>query len=194
METQTETPTEETQVDASQLNAAAGAEADAVVTATTNADTLSLSEINEITGMSYKDKETALKSIKDMKSQAGKAADLEGKIKAAQAAPSTSNDELATLKEKLNQTQLEVFYSNNPQYRANKELLETIAKANGMTAQEAAETDLFKNTVAKEPEKRTVAQPSSKIAPSGDKPFNAADHSGDADALARFVAQTYLTK
>lgn len=188
MEKETETLTNDTQADESQLNSAAGDEAESVA-ADTSADTLSLAEINEITGMEYKDKETALKSIKDMKSQAGKAADLEGKIKAAKADPESTNEDVASLREELNQTKLEVFYSQNPD--VNKELVETIAKANGISPQEAINTDLYKNTVAKEPEKRTVAASNSRVAqPAND--FNPKDHAGDADALAKHVAENYF--
>lgn len=67
-----ENQTEETQADESQLTSPAGDEA------VTQPESLSLAEINAITGMTYKTKEAALKSIKDMKSMAGKAASLEG--------------------------------------------------------------------------------------------------------------------
>lgn len=184
MEKETETPTEEAQVDTSQLNVATGDEAETVVP--DNSDNLSLAEINEITGMSYKDKETALKSIKDMKSQAGKAADLEGKLKAA----SENGDDARynELQEQLNQTKLEVFYSQNPD--VNRELVETIAKANGITPQEAVNTDLYKNT-ATAPKKRTVATSNNRQTQE-EKPFNPAEHSGDADALAKYVTDTFI--
>ena len=190
-EKQTEHLTEETQADASQLNAAAGDEAESVAPDSSATDSLTLEELNEITGKNYKDKDSALKSIKDMNSQAGKAANLEGQIKAAKQDPEVSSDELATLREELNQTKLEVFYSQNPD--ANRELLETIAKANGLSPQEAMNTDLYKNTVAKEPEKRTVAASNNRVA-SGEKPFNPADYPGDKDALAKYVTENYLMK
>lgn len=187
METNTEHPTNEGQGGESQLNSSPATEAESVVTES-SADSLSLAEINEITGMSYKDKDTALKSIKDMKSQAGKAADLEGKMKAAEAEPQTSDERMASLQEQLNQTQLEVFYSQNPD--VNRELVETIAKANGIKPQEAINTELYKNTVA-QPSKRTVVDSNSrKQSPAGE--FNPNDHAGDADALAKFVNDNYI--
>lgn len=195
MEEQTANPTDDTQVDDSQLKSAAGDEAVTVDT-DTSADSLSLKEINEITGMNYKDRDTALKSIKDMKSQAGKAADLEGKLKAAQADPKTTDEEVALLKEQLNQFQAKQeasdFYSANPD--ANRDLIETIVKANGMSREEAMQTDLYKNTVAKEPEKRTIAAPNNRVAQTQSKEFNPADHKGDADALARYVVDTHFNK
>lgn len=194
MEETTETPTEETQAEESQLNSAAGDEADSVATGNSqdtqvNADSLSLAEINEITGMSYKDKDTALKSIKDMKSQAGKAADLEGKLKVAAAAGDDAK--YADLQEQLNQTKLEVFYSQNPE--VNKELVETIAKANGITPQEAINTDLYKNTVAA-PAKRTVADTNNRVAQPKSDEFNPKDHAGDADAMAKYVHEQFIAK
>lgn len=183
-EEKTETPTEETQAEESQLNSAAGNEAESAT------DSLTLAEINEITGMSYKDKDSALKSIKDMKSQAGKAADLEGKVKQAQADPNTSNELLAQLQEELNQTKLDVFYSKHPD--ANKELIETIAKANGISPQEAMESDLYKSTVTA-PSKRTVADSNNRVAAGGTS--EEFDPNGkSADELAQFVTQTYINK
>ena len=189
MEQEQNTPTEDTQVDESQLNSAAGDEAETV--ATGNTDALSLAEINELTGMSYKDKETALKSIKDMKSQAGKAADLEGKLKTAmEAAGNGENAEVNELREKLNRLEQDAFYSQNPD--VNRELAETIAQAKGITPQEAIESDLYKNTVAT-PEKRTVATPNNRVATPSEE-FNPADHAGDATALAKYVNDTFILK
>lgn len=189
----TETPTEESQVEESQLNSPTGNEADSVVAD----NSLSLEEINSITGMNYKDKETALKSIKDMKSQAGKAADLEGKIKQAQADPQTSDEQVQALREqlnslteKLNQSETEAFFNSNEEYKSNRALIEKLAKADGVSPREVVESDVYKS-VAKEPEKRTVAASNNRQAPSSND-FNPKDHAGDADALAKYVAEKYV--
>jgi len=100
---ETEDQTEETQVESSQLNDAAGDEAESVAT-----DSLSFAEINELTGKDYKDKDSALKSIKDMSSMAGKAADLEGKLKKKEESLSP-DEELSAVKEQLSQTQRDIF-------------------------------------------------------------------------------------
>lgn len=192
---ETENLTEDTQVEASQLNAPTGDEADSVATD----NSLSLDEINSITGMNYKDKDTALKSIKDMKSQAGKAADLEGKIKAAQADPKTSDEAVAvlqeqlnTLTEQLNQSQADSFFSSNEEYAANRALIEKLAKADGISPKEVVESDVYKS-VAKEPEKRTVAASNNRVAQTS-KEFNPNDHAGDADALAKYVTENFVIK
>lgn len=190
MDPEQNTPTEGSQVESSQLNDAAVTEAETV--ATDSSDALSLAEINELTGKNYKDKETALKSIKDMSSQAGKAADLEGKLaKAKEAVGNGENPEVAELREQLNQLQQDAFYSQNPE--VNRALAETIAKANGITPQEAIATDLYKNTVAA-PDKRTVAQSNSRVASPKSDEFNPADHAGDADALAAYVHKNFIAK
>lgn len=186
---ETENQTEETQVEASQLNAAAGNEAESATT-----DTLSLEEINALTGKEYKDKETALKSIKDMSSMAGKAADLEGKLKAAQASSAqTPDDVVKALQDQLNQTQAEVFFSNNPDHKENRELLEQLAKANGVSVQEAINLDVYKNVVEKVVDKsnRTVANSNKRVANSGkSEEFDARGKT--ADELAEFVTNTYF--
>ena len=188
MEENTEIPTEGNQVEEPQLSSTAVNEAETV--ATGNTDALSLAEITELTGMNYKDKDSALKSIKDMKSQAGKAADLEGKLaKAKEATSKGGNPDVAELKEQLNQLQKDAFYSQNPE--VNRDLAETIAKANAISPQEAVTTDLYKNTVAT-PEKRTVAQTNNRIARPKSDSFDPKGKS--ADEIAQFVAETYINK
>lgn len=200
MEQNTEQPTQETHAEESQLNSPAGETAESVATDKTSAaDTFSLEELNALTGRNYKDKETALKSIKDMQSQAGKAADLEGKIKQAQTDPATSSEEVAKLQEQLNaitteltQTKHESFFNSSEEYRANRALIEKLAKADGVSPQEVVESDVYKS-VAKEPEKRTVAASNNRVAQSS-KEFNAKDHAGDATTLARHVVDNFLIK
>lgn len=188
MEEKTENLTDDTQVDASLEKAAAGDEAESVAT-----DGFSLAQLNELTGQNYKDVDTALKSIKDMQSQAGKAADLEGKLKAAQKSDDgsgKSDDQIAALTEQLNQLQQDTFYSQNPE--VNRALAETIAKANNLTPQEAIETDLYKDTVGTT-QKKTVADSNARVAaPKSD--FNPEEHSGDAMALAKYVEDNFIKK
>lgn len=193
MEQNTDTLTEGTQAGASQLNAASGEAAESVATDnSSSANSLSLAEINEITGMSYKDKDTALKSIRDLKSQAGKAADLEGKLKATSDTNGKTDDGAYNeLRDQLNRLETENFYTKNPD--VNRDLVETIAKANGVSREEAMNSELYKNTVA-QPEKRTVASSNNRVAQPESQEFNPADHKGDADALAAYVHNNFIAK
>lgn len=198
MEKETEQPTQETHLEESQLNSASGAEAESVATDTsTTTDSLSLDEINKITGRDYKDKDSALKSIREWQSQAGKAADLEGKIKAAQADPKTPDEavnalqeQLSSLNQKLEQSEAENFFNSNEEYSTNRALIEKLALADGVSFAEVVESDVYKS-VTKEPEKRTVAASNNRQSATS-KEFNPKDHAGDAKTLAKFVTENYI--
>lgn len=194
MEQKTENLPEETHAEASQLNAPAGNEAESVAT-----DSFSLEDLNKITGRTYKDKETALNSIREWQSQAGKVADLEGKLKTAKADPDTPNSEVAELKaqldalnEKLTISERESFFNSNEEYTANRTLIEKLAKADGITPAEVVASEDYQKLVA-QPAKRTVAMPNN-VQPATQKEFNPADHAGDADALAKHVAENFILK
>lgn len=176
-------PTNETQVDDSQLKSATGDEA------VTQPETLTLAEINEITGMSYKSKDAALKSIKDMKSMAGKAADLSGKT-----------DDIASLKTEIENLKEREFLARNPQVETNLEVLKLIAKGAGVSLQEAAELPQFKTlmeskTGTEAVTKRTIASSNNRTVQStSDTPFNAAEHAGDANKMGEFVVNQFFKK
>jgi len=187
---ETENQTEETQVDESQLNSATGNEAESAAT-----DSLTLSEINALTGKDYKDKDSALKSIKDMSSMAGKAADLEGKLKEATKVgePKTGDEQLQALQEQLSQTQTEVFLANNPDHKDNRDLLEQLAKANNCTVEEATQLDVYKGVTEKVASQgaRTVASPNKRVAQEGkQEQFN--PNGKSRDELADFVTKNYF--
>lgn len=175
-------PTNETQVDDSQLKSATGDEA------VTQPEALTLAEINEITGMSYKSKEAALKSIKDMKSMAGKAADLSGKTV-----------DIASLQTEIENLKEREFLARNPQVETNLEVLKLIAKGAGVSLQEAAELPQFKSlTEAKAGEtvtKRTIASSNNRTVQStSDQAFNAQEHAGDAQKMGEFVVNSFFKK
>lgn len=175
-------PTNETQTDVSQLNTAVG---DAAVT---QPETLTLAEINEITGMSYKSKDAALKSIKDMKSMAGKAADLTGKL-----------DDIASLQAKVEELTEREFVARNPQIEANLEVLKLMAKGAGVSLQEAAELPQFKSlletTGSATQNRRTIASSNNRVAqPASTETFNPEEHAGDPLKLGEFVANQFFKK
>ena len=159
--------------------------------AATNAATLTLDEINAITGKTYKDKETALKSLKDMSSMAGKAADQMGR-----------KPETVTDTERIKALELDNFYARNPEHEANRDILEALADKNGVSVKEAIELPAYKSMLEKtaasvETKKpRTVAAPNGRTAqPSSNKsPIQAAVATGDADAMAAAVTEAFLNK
>jgi hypothetical protein len=153
---ETENQTEETQVGDSQLKSAAGDEA------VSTPEVFTLEELNAITGKTFKSKESALKSIKDMNSMAGKAADLIGNDKKASETQAQYEARIAALEQ-------EAFLARNPQHEANLELLQTLAKGAGVSLKEAAELPAYQKVIESAQQaaqsKRTIASPTNRVAP-----------------------------
>lgn len=188
-----ENQTDDTQVSESQLNSETGDEA------VSNADALTLSEINEITGKQYKDKSTALKSLKDMSSQAGKAADLEGKLKKAESEPSSTEDEIKALKEQIAQNQTDMFFAENPDHKSNRELLEALAVKHGVSVREAADLDSYKSLqeslkAGKEAQsKRTVADSNKRVSSDTKEEERYKEAIGDRQKAASYVTEKFFS-
>lgn len=121
--------------------------------AAVDTNTLSLSELNSYLGKDFKDKESALKAVKDTFSFVGK------KIEAPASSDSVTKAELQALKE-------QAFYLENPQYKDYKSI---IAKMGGDPSQVVG-SDEFKSIfekvkLADEVSKsRTVLQSSPRLA------------------------------
>lgn len=176
-----ENPTTEAKPTAASTPAEGGAEA-----ASQPAESLTLAEINEITGKNYKSKDSALKSLRDMTKQAGKVADLEGKLE--------RSAEESTTAQRLAELETDNFFARNPQHEANRELLEALAKANGVSVKEASELGTYKSTVermqAAQPAQRTVMESSQRQNAGGEGSFDPKGKS--ADELAAHVTETYF--
>jgi hypothetical protein len=129
------------------------------------ADNLSLEELNSALGRSFKTKDGAIKAIKDTYSYVGKA-------KEPPQATALANSEIQELRNEL-------FFTQQPDYKDARPILEALAKANGQTIQEAAESQLFKDTFSKikgfdeSQSKKTVMETSGRIpAPDTAKEFS----------------------
>lgn len=101
-------------------------------------ETLSLEELNKYLGKNYKDKATALKSVKDTFSYVGKKVevkkdvDLSGYI---------SKDQYET----------DMFYSKNPEYESSsvRAVIDSMAKAEGKKPAEIVQSENFKTIFGK---------------------------------------------
>ncbi len=113
--------TPDTLPDASQLNAA-GADG-AVGSVSAGVDSLSLSELNTLLNKDFKDKDTALKSVKDTFAFVGKKKDqFESEILA-----KIGNDKrIDTLAQELAIERKERFYDKNPQYASMRTLIDKL--------------------------------------------------------------------
>jgi hypothetical protein len=121
------------------------------------AGAMTLEELNQTLGKNFTDKATALKALKDTFSYVGKKAE--------------PDDELLRAKGFMTKQEFEteLFLRDNPQHAANKKILESIAKADGISLAEAAKspdyTKLFES--ASEYEKvqslKTVLNPNPRL-------------------------------
>jgi hypothetical protein len=91
---------------------------------------LSLAELNQTLGKDFKDKETALKALKDTQSYVGK------KIAAVSPAPAVDPN----LASKVQTLETQVFYANNPEFKGH----EAIINAMGTNPAEVVGSDAFK--------------------------------------------------
>ena len=99
-------------------------------------DTLSLKEINEHLGKTYKDKESALKSLKDTFSFVGK------KIEQAAPVASESNNDVA---KQLKEMKTDLFYSKNPDYEPYRGVISKM----GENPADVVQTPEFKDVFVK---------------------------------------------
>jgi hypothetical protein len=149
--------------------------------------TLTLAEINDLLGKQYKDKATALKSLKDMSSMAGKAADLSGR---------KDDQEISTLKAEMEAIRLDSWFTKNPEHEPNRKILAALAKANNTTIEKAVELEEYQEISKRtsKPERRTVVDSKSRQQPSDtrNKDFEKAKK-GEMD-WGTFLRKNYIEK
>lgn len=115
------------------------------------AESLSLAELNQTLGKTFKDTATALVALKETQSWVGK------KIDAANPALAPVD---TSLKEKVNSLEKEVFYASNPQFKGH----ETIIQAMGSNPADVVNGEAFKSYFEKAKVADEVAQTKSVVA------------------------------
>lgn len=135
---------------------------------------ISLEEMNTILGRDFKDKDTALKSVKDTFGFVGKAGSYNASMKKLTAELGMNEDSiLSTLKnmsenntgqpqaksdvpqvdpEKFiskDKYETDMFYSQNKGYEPYREILDSLSKSQGKPLAEVVESDTFKNLYSK---------------------------------------------
>lgn len=86
--------------------------------------TLSLAELNQFLGKDFKDKETALKSLKETGSYVGKRKeDIAAEVRRELASGDTPAADAPATKSEVQSLKSELFYSNNPQYKGYEALI-----------------------------------------------------------------------
>lgn len=98
-------------------------------------ENLSLSELNELTGKKFPNKDAALKSISDTFSHVGKSKEQ---------AKKEAEEEMKSGEDYVSQEELntKLFFLQNPNH--DRELAEALAVKNGISPQEATETEKYK--------------------------------------------------
>jgi len=152
---------------------------------------LSLEELKGTLGREFKSKEDALKSIKDTYAFVGKKQE---------AAPEQSKEE-PSARDEIDNLKQELFFTQRPELKDARPILDALAKANGQSLQEAAESDVFKETFSKikgfdeSQEKRTVMDGARRFdggAEDTQKEFSNAI--GDKEKMAEFTIKHFLNK
>jgi hypothetical protein len=144
---------------------------------TSTPESLTLEELNEHLGKKFKTKEGALKALKDTFSYVGTAKK-----------DSTPNSEVQELKTQM-------FFLQNPDYANElRPVLEAISKANNISLEEAAKTEVFTTTAERfkgaQPQKNTVMPSSSRMAvPETAKRIQ--DARGNVSELAKIVNERF---
>lgn len=151
------------------------------------ADALSLEELNATLGRQFKTKEGALKAIKDTYAFVGKSKEE----KKSEQTAVTSNDEIESLK-------TELFFTQNPDFKDARPILEALAKANGQSIQAAAESDAGKDVLSKfaefgkHQEKETVMEGNRRFSVGEDQQKEFTDAVGNREKMAQYVLKHYL--
>lgn len=156
----------------------------------TDVSQLTLNELEGVLGKKFPTKEAALKSIKDTYSYVGKKKDTIAK---------EVKDEAIDPNKFISREQYEqdMFYSKNPEFDSPeiKKVLESIAKSDGVSVREAANSDAFKSIfsavskVKQDEQTKSVLSTNPRLAASKNKLQEAQDaRSAGNEDLARTLA------
>jgi hypothetical protein len=133
------------------------------------AEAMTLAELNQSLGKNFTSKDAAIKALKDTFSYVGKKTEPDDALLKAKGY--MTKDEFEN----------ELFFRDNPSHTSNKKILESIAKADGITLAKAAETPEYKKLFegALEYEKvqslKTVLNPNPRLQQAVEKSQTVAD-------------------
>lgn len=154
------------------------------------ADALSLNELNSYLGKNFKDKESALKSLKDTFSYVGK--------KTEDITPKIDPNQFISRE----QYETDMFYSRNAEYSTPevREVIDAMAKAKGMSPKDVVNSDTFKAVFSKvkgyddSQSLRSVLETNPRLASTRDSFTKGAEHlqSGNKDAGEALITKAVL--
>lgn len=170
-------------------NDIAAGDGSATESGVTNPDTLSLSELNQFLGKSYKDKQTALKSLKDTFRYVGQ--------------PKETSNNIDTSKFiSKEQYETDMFYSQNTEYSKPeiRKVIDSIAKGQGVSARDVVASEDFKAIFGKvkgyeeSQSAKSVLQSNPRLAASRDKLTQASEalKGGDANAAEKLAVSAVM--
>lgn len=131
-------PTEGTLAGDAQLTSADGA-------AAVDSGTLTLAEMNQVLGKDFKDKESALKALKDTQSYVGKRKeDIAAELRANNTVTSPQEPD-SSLKSEVQNLKDELFYTQNPQFKDLRDVITSM----GTNPAEVVDSPAFKKVYEK---------------------------------------------
>lgn len=146
---------------------------------------LTLDELNTALGKKFDSKESAVKSIKDTFAYVGKKVETVKEEVAKDVSVDT---------ERIAHLETELFFQSNNELKDARPILEAFAKANGQTLKEAAESQVFKDTLAKlkGAEKPTVMDAGRRFGGDDDSRKEFTEAVGNKEKMATYVLKNYL--
>lgn len=145
-----------------------------------------LSELNRGLGKEFKDKDAAIKSLKDTQSYVAEVGTLKAQVERLQGQPQTpvASREVAELKAQLENIQEDNFFERNQPLKSIRPIVKAFAKANGKRLEEVVELPEIKELLTKVSgfeqgqKMRTVLESNPRLASSQDKMSKAQDLAG----------------
>jgi hypothetical protein len=150
---------------------------------------LTLEELNSALGKKFDSKESAVKSIKDTFAYVGKKKEDVEKEVVKEVTNSVDSERIAQL-------ETELFFQSNSELKDARPIIEALAKANGQTLKEAAESKVFQDTFAKlkGAEKPTVMDAGRRFGDDSDARREFQEALGNKEKMAAYVLKNYINK
>lgn len=135
-----------------------------------------LSELNKGLGKDFKDKDSALKSLRDTQTYVAEVGTLKSQLQRFQQSTSpAAAGEVAELRAQMESLQRDSFFDRNPQFKPIRSVVETFSKANAKALNEVVELPEIKELSEKvsgfeqSQKMRTVLESNPRLASSTDK-------------------------
>lgn len=135
-----------------------------------------LSELNKMLGKDFKDKDTAIKSLKDTQSYTADVGVLKKRLSELEGgSASAATGDIVEVKAQISALQNDLYFERNPKYKSARPIVEKLARAEGKRLDEVVDMPEFKELFTKvegfdkSQSMRTVLESNPRLASSQDK-------------------------